>query len=91
MNKEEFIKQCSDTTGLTQKNIRLVLESLVSTIKIQIAQGNSVSIYGFGKFDVTEYPAKKYYKPGSTDPIIVSGSKIPKFRPSKDFKDMLNK
>ena len=91
MNKEEFIKQCSSSTGLTQKNIRLVLESLISTIKLQIAQGNSISISGFGKFDITEYPSKKYYKPGSDEPMIISGSKIPKFKPSKDFKDMLNK
>ena len=91
MNKEEFIKQCSDTTGLTQQNIRLVLESLVSTIKLQIAQGNTVNIYGFGKFYYTDYPAKKYYKPGEDEPIITKESRIPKFKPSKDFRDMVNK
>lgn len=91
MNKEEIIKHCSSTTGLTQKNIRVVLEALLSTIKLQIAQGNPVSLYGFGKFEITEYPSKKYYKPGSDEPIIVSGSKIPKFKASKDFKALLNK
>lgn len=90
MNKEEFIEQCSSSTGLSKKNVRLVLESLVSTIKLQIAQGNTVSIYGFGKFDYTEYPSKKYYKPGEDEPIMTKKSRIPKFRPSKDFRYIVN-
>lgn len=90
MNKDEFIKQCSSSTGLSQQNVRLVLESLVTTIKLQIAQGNTVSIYGFGKFDYTDYPAKKYYKPGEDEPIITKESRIPKFKPSKDFRSMVN-
>lgn len=91
MNKEDIIKHCSSTTGLTQQNIRVVLEALLTTIKLQIAQGNPVSLYGFGKFDITEYPEKKYYKPGSDEPILISGSKVPKFKPSKNFKSLLNK
>lgn len=90
MNKEQFITQCSEATGLSKNNIRQVLESFVSTIKLQVAQGNSISISGLGKFDYIEYPSKKYYKPGEEEPIITKGSRIPRFKPSKDFKCMMN-
>ena len=89
MNREDIIKQCSINTGISQNSIRAVLESLLNIIKLQVAQGNEVSLFGFGKFGITEYPAKKYYKPGETDPIILPPSKIPKFKPSKDFKALL--
>lgn len=91
MNKEELVKICSNSTGLTQKNIRITLDALTTTIKNQVANGEEIIIQGFGKFTTVEHKSKQCHNPNNPNEVILSQvSRKPKFKAAKDFQQIVN-
>ena len=58
MNKNEFVSQLNTKTGLTKKDCKLCLESIIDVIKDALRSGESVTLSNFGKFKVNEIKAK---------------------------------
>ena len=91
MNKKEFIKSvASKIDGATQKDISVVLDTMVETVKETLATGDKIGIVGFGTFEVTEYPERTGRNPSTGEQIILEPAKVPKFKVSKAFKNDLN-
>lgn len=91
MNKEELVKICSNSTGLTQKNIRITLDAITTTIKNQVANGEDITIQGFGKFTAVEHKAKQCHNPNNPKETMLSSiSRKPKFKAARDFQQIVN-
>jgi DNA-binding protein HU-beta len=52
MNKGEFIDRLSDSTNLTKKEARKLLDSVLNLVQDTLLQGEEVKLVGFGKFAV---------------------------------------
>ena len=63
--------------------VKLVFEEIKDTLK----DGGTVSINGFGKFEVSERPARLGINPATKQKIEIAASKSPKFKASKALKD----
>lgn len=88
MNKELLIKEVTNQIdGATQKDIKIVVETVFDTIKDIVASGEKVNITGFGSFESVERAAKKARNPHTGEEIMIPASKAPKFKASKIFKD----
>ena len=91
MNKEELVKTCADSTGLSQKNIRIALDAITTIIKNQVANGEDINIHGFGRFTTVEHKSKQCHNPNNLDEIIYSPtSRKPKFKAASDFQALVN-
>ena len=55
MNKGELIDRLAAQTGLTRKEARKFIDSMISVITDALANNESVTITGFGKFEVRPY------------------------------------
>ena len=58
MNKTELVKEISNQTTLTQKDIATVLDAFQSVVKDTVANGDKVSLTGFLTFDKKHVDAK---------------------------------
>lgn len=91
MNKLEIVKVVAEETGLTQKEVSAVVDSVVATIIAELKKGHDVNIAGFGKFAVKKRAARVSINPRTKQPIDVPASKAPTFKAGKQFKEAVNK
>lgn len=91
MTKQDLVKNvASKVEGATQKDIAIVIDTVIETIKETVANGEKVSLAGFGNFEVAERAARKGRNPKTSEEIVIPASKAPKFKAGRAFKDMVN-
>ena len=91
MNKEILVKTVAgNIDGATKKDIEVVVNEVFDTIKNTLASGEKVAIAGFGSFEVVERGAREGKNTRAQEKLIIPASKAPKFKASKNFKDVVN-
>ena len=91
MNKLDIVKVVAEETGLTQKEVAGVVDTMIETIIAELKKGQEVNIAGFGKFVVKNRAARTSINPRTKQAISVPASKAPTFRAGKQFKEAVNK
>ena len=87
MNKSELIAKIAEKSGLNQKDAGKALDGLTQAISDALANGEDVTLVGFGTFKVTERKAKKGRNPATGEAIQIPAKKAPIFKAGKAFKD----
>lgn len=91
MNKTQIIREISSKIeGATQKDIAVVVDTIIETIVEAVASGEKVAITGFGTFDVSERAERQGRNPKTGEAMTIAASKAPKFKAAKAFKDAVN-
>lgn len=87
MNKTEFVKAIADEAGLTIKDSGTFVDAFVEVTKRSLSKGDSITLVGFGSFEVVERKARpgRDFKTGEM--INVPASKTVKFKAGKTLKD----
>lgn len=86
MNKNEFISQVNNKTGLTKKDCKLCLETIIEVIKDALKQGDSVTLSNFGKFKVNNIKSKPMYSFKTGQTVVTSARRAPVFKASDNLK-----
>lgn len=87
MNRSELITTVSDATGLTRADATRAVNVLLGTISERLAQGESVSLSGFGSFDRVERAPRTGRNPRTGQAVPIPARKAVRFKPAKDLKD----
>lgn len=90
MNKKMLIDVVSEKLGTTKKDAGAALDAIVEAIIEAVAEGQEVSISGFGKFGVSERAEREGRNPATSEKIIIPASKSPKFKAASAFKNAVN-
>ena len=85
MTKAELAKEIASKTGLEKKDIVVIIESLMDTIKTSMAEGEEVFLRGFGSFIIKHRANKTARNISKNTTVIVPAHDIPAFRPAKEF------
>ena len=91
MNKAELISKVAEVNETTKKAAGEQVEAILAVITEALAEGQEVSLTGFGKFSVTERAAREGRNPQTGEAIQIAASKSPKFKAGKALKDVVNK
>lgn len=91
MNKKELISRIAEDTGFTQKDVAVVIDSMVNNIETSVANGESIHLSGFGVFSLQSRAARQARNPHSNVAISVPAKVVPKFKPGKEFKEKVQK
>lgn len=91
MNKSEFIQAMSEKSGLTVKDATTALNATLEVIQESLQKGESVSLVGFGTFEVKERAARTGRNPQTKQPIEIPASKAPSFKAGKPLKEAVNR
>ena len=90
MNKSELIAKIAEKSGLNQKDAGKALDGLTQAVSDALANGEDVTLVGFGTFKVTERKAKKWRNPATGEAIQIPAKKAPIFKAGKALKDAVN-
>lgn len=90
MNKTELIEHIAAHADISKAAATRALESTIDAVKATLKKGGSVSLVGFGTFEVTKRAARNGRNPATGAAIKIKEAKVPKFRPGKALKDALN-
>lgn len=90
MNKSQLIDQVATESGLSKKQAGAAVNAVFDAIQAQLASGGTVSITGFGTFEVRERAARQGRNPKTGEAIKINASKNPSFKAGKALKDAVN-
>ena len=85
MTKAELAKEIASKTGLEKKDVVVIIESFMNTIKTSMAEGEEVFLRGFGSFIIKHRANKTARNISKNTTVIVPAHDIPAFRPAKEF------
>jgi DNA-binding protein HU-beta len=90
MNKAQLIEKVAEKTGLTKTQSEEFLDATLQIIQKSVAKGDEVKLVGFGTFSRMNRKSRNGRNPKTGAPVVIPGAKVPRFKPGKDFKDLLN-
>ena len=91
MNKSELIDAIAQEAGLTKADAAKALDAVTGAIVGAVANGDSVSLIGFGTFGVSERAERTGRNPRSGESIKIPACKAPKFTAGATLKAAVNK
>ena len=89
MTKIEFVREFASKTGLENKDVLVIVESLMETIKTSMAEGEEVFLRGFGSFIIKHRADKTARNISKNTTVIIPAHDIPSFRPAREFMEKL--
>jgi DNA-binding protein HU-beta len=90
MNKAQFVEKLAGKTKLTKSQAESFLDATLEIIQKSVARGDEVKLVGFGSFSRQTRKSRNGRNPKTGAPVVIPGTKVPRFKPGKDFKDLLN-
>ncbi len=90
VNKTELIEHIAAEADISKAAATRALESMLEAVKNTLKKGDSISLVGFGTFEVTKRAARDGRNPATGAAIKIKEATVPKFRPGKALKDALN-
>ena len=91
MNKTEFVEKLADNLELPKSQTAVLLEGVIDLIKRELQKGGSVTLTGFGTFEVRKRKARKGRNPKTGEVINIKASKAPAFKAGKVLKDAVSR
>ena len=91
MNKGDLIEKIADSAELTKTDAGRALDAFIDEVTRALKKKDTVTIVGFGSFEVQKRKARTGRNPATGEEIKIKASNAPKFRPGKSLKDAVNK
>ena len=85
MTKAEIVSEIASKTGIDKREVLMVVESLMDTIKTTMTNGEEVFLRGFGSFIIKRRAEKTARNISMNTTMIVPAHNIPAFKPAKEF------
>ena len=87
MNKTELIDAVADEAEVSKAEAGRAVDAVISSITKALKKGDSVTLVGFGTFQVRKRAARTGRNPKTGDTIKIKASKNPAFKAGKALKD----
>ena len=91
MTKADLVEQVAEKTGLTRTDVAATVDAFLDAVKKSLETGSNIEIRGFGTFKIKPRKARKARNPRTGDVVPVPDRKVPVFKPSNEFKNMITK
>ena len=85
MTKAEIVSEIASKTGIDKREVLMVVERLMDTIKTTMTNGEEVFLRGFGSFIIKRRAEKTARNISKNTTMIVPAHNIPAFKPAKEF------
>lgn len=90
MNKTELINTIAESADLSKADAGKALEGFMQAVTEALAQGEKVSLIGFGTFSITQRSARSCRNPQTGKKMDIAAKKVAKFKPGKQLADAVN-
>lgn len=90
MTKSDLVARLAEKTESTKTEAARSLEAILDVITEALAEGEKITLVGFGTFKVSERKAREGRNPSTGNTITIPASKSPRFVPGKALKDAVS-
>jgi DNA-binding protein HU-beta len=90
VNKSELIDAVAESTDMSKAAATRAVDSVFDSITAALKAGDTVSLVGFGSFNVKARAARTGRNPQTGATINIAASKVPSFKAGKALKDSVN-
>lgn len=90
MKKPDLIDTIASKTRTEKKTVSLIVDTVFSTIVDTMKSGETVDIYGFGKFESVYKEAHLGKNPKTGEEKMIDGKYNPKLKYSSAVKKLIN-
>ena len=80
MNKKDLINVIAEQAQISKASAKLALDATLEAISSALANGDKVSLIGFGTFSVAECGARQGVNPATKQAIEIPAKKVAKFK-----------
>lgn len=87
MNKTELVAAVAAKAELSKKDAEAAVNAVFDSVKDALAEGDKVSLIGFGTFSVKTRAARTGLNPRTKETIEIPVSKVPAFKAGSALKD----
>jgi DNA-binding protein HU-beta len=91
MNQTELIQKVADDANLTKAQTQDAVRALLKTIMQVVADGDKVTLVGFGSFEPRMRSAREGRNPQTKESIQIPAARVPTFSAGKTFREAVNK
>ncbi|NMF85067.1 MAG: HU family DNA-binding protein [Leptolyngbya sp. LCM1.Bin17] len=97
MNKGELVDKVAEKASaslektVTKKEVDLVITATIDAIMEAVAEGNKVTLVGFGSFEPRERKEREGRNPKTGDTMVIPATTVPAFSAGKLFKEKVAK
>lgn len=89
MTKTEIVSQIAEKTGVSRKEVAIVVESFMETVKESLLNREHISLRGFGSFIIKHRAEKTARNITKNTTITIAAHDLPCFKPAKAFVDQM--
>ena len=90
MNKRDLVDAVANKSELDRRSAESAIDAAVEAISGALADGDKVTLPGFGTFEVRERNARTGRNPQTGETIQIAASKAPAFKPASALKTAVN-
>ena len=90
MTRSELCARIAARSSLSKADVAAALGALTSTIADALAEEETVTVAGFGKFAARTRAARPGRNPRTGEPVAVPAARVPSFKAAKALRDALN-
>ncbi len=90
MNKAELIDAVADAADISKAAAARSVDTVLEVITESLKNGNSVTLVGFGTFNIRRREARTGRNPRTGEPLQIKASNLAVFKAGKALKDALN-
>ena len=87
MNKTELVAAVAAKAELSKKDAEAAVNAVFDSVKDALAEGDKVSLIGFGTFSVKTRAARTGLNPRTKETIEIPESQVPAFKAGSALKD----
>ncbi|MBW4452721.1 MAG: HU family DNA-binding protein [Nostoc indistinguendum CM1-VF10] len=87
MNKGELVDAVTAKTNITKKQADEVISAFLSVVTEAVANGEKVTLIGFGSFERRERSQREGRNPKTNETITIPATKVPAFSAGKQFRE----
>lgn len=89
MNKKDLINDVAEISGESRKTTAVVVNTIIDRISDALAEGVTVSIFGFGTFGTKQRAPRKGRNPKTGQALDIKGRRTPVFKAGKSLKEQV--
>jgi len=90
VNKQELIDAVAESADLPKASATRALDAVIESITGALKKGDSVSLVGFGSFNIKARLARVGRNPQTGAAINIPAANVPSFKAGKALKDSVN-
>ncbi len=87
MNKSELVENMASSAGISKAAAEKSLTALLESVTNALADGDKVTLVGFGTFSTSERAARQGRNPQTGAPIQIAARTVARFKPGSKLAD----